>query len=360
MLLATWPAAVWFKEPRMLWIVPFVTLNTFVHSFISSRVFTCARHVNVAPLLKLELVTQVIALGVNIVGAYYGYGVLSLLVGQFVGSVIYTAASHLLPVNDHKDRWNMDPVLRKEILGFGRWIFFSSALTVVAGRGDSAMLGRLLGPASLGLYNLAANIADLPESLGSRLMNSVIYPTLSSTFKDAPENFSRMFYRLRFYFDGVAHTALGLLAAMSEWIIAFLYPDRYQGAGAMLSVFAFRTSIGLLAAPWESAFFARGHTHFGFRRSLITSIAVLVGMPLGYHWFGGVGVLWATVVARGTALLVLWPAAHVEGLIRYHRELLAPLFLVLGLALGSLLASGLTAWLPGVTVTSILQSFYQR
>ena len=217
----------------------------------------------------------------------------------------------------------MDPKIRHEVLRFGRWIFLSSALTVVATRGDSAMLGRMLGPAMLGLYNLATNIADLPETLGFRIVNSVVYPTLSRTYNEAPSTFRQVFYRLRFYFDAATHTALGGLAAMSAFVIDLLYDDRYQGASVILAVFAVRASIGVVVAPWESAFFARGQTHFGFRRALISSIALLIAMPLGFHWFGWQGVVWGTVVARATALLVLWPPAYLEGLAELATRALA-------------------------------------
>ncbi|MFT3927511.1 MAG: oligosaccharide flippase family protein [Myxococcales bacterium] len=333
-LLTTWPAAVWFKEPRMYWIVPLASLSTFVHSFVSSRVFSAHRHVRLGSILKLEFGTQTLAVIINLIGAYLGYGLISLLIGQFVGASVYCVCSHFLPGTRHRDRWHMDAKIRYEVLRFGRWIFLSSALTVVATRGDSAMLGRMLGPAMLGLYNLATNIADLPETLGFRIVNSVVYPTLSRTYNEAPSTFARVFYRLRLYFDAAAHTALGGLAAMSAFVIDLLYDDRYQGASVMLAVFAVRSSIGIMAAPWESAFFARGQTQFGFRRALVSSVALMIAMPLGYHWYGGQGVVWGTVLARASALLVLWPPAYTEGLLRFRRELLPLAFFGSGYALG--------------------------
>jgi O-antigen/teichoic acid export membrane protein len=333
-LAMTWPAALWFKEPQLLWVLPFASIATLVQGFSSTRMFTSARHVHLGPLVALELSRQVIMVAIGVTGAYLGHGVLALLVGQLVAAGVEVVGSHCLPCSRHRDRWNWDPQIRREILRFGRWIFFSSALTVVASRGDSALLGRYLGTASLGLYNLAVQIADLPESLGMRIVNTVLYPTLSITYQQEPHNFAKVYYRLRLYFDAVAHTALGGLCALSMFVIELLYDDRYLGAGAMLGVFALRSSVGLMSAPWESAFFARGHTHFGFRRSLITSAAVMIAMPLGYHYFGAAGVIWGTVVARATALLVLWPAAHAEGWLKLHREMLVPAFLVLGYTLG--------------------------
>ncbi len=334
-LLATWPAAVWFKEPRMYWIVPVATLSTFAHSFASSRIFSAHRHMRLGALLKLELVTQSVGVAINLIGAYLGYGLISLLIGQFVGAVLFAGLSHWLPGSAHRDKWHMDPKIRGDVLRFGRWIFFSSALTVVSTRGDSAMLGRVLGPATLGLYNLATNIADLPESLGFRIVNSVIYPTMSRTFQSAPETFSRVFYRIRLYFDAACHIALGGLAAMSGFLIELLYDERYHAASAMLAVFTVRASIGLMVTPWESAFFARGHTHFGFRRALLASISLLIAMPVGYALYGGIGVVWGTVFARATAFFVLWPPAYTERLIRFHRELLPVAFFGAGFVLGN-------------------------
>jgi O-antigen/teichoic acid export membrane protein len=184
------------------------------------------------------------------------------------------------------------------------------------------------------LYNLATNIADLPDSLGLRIANSVVYPTLSRTYNEARADFSKIYYRMRLYFDVAAHTSLGGLAAMSEWLVGVLYDERYHGASVMLGAFALRSAFALMAYPWETAFFASGVTHFQFRRSVVNSVSLLLLMPIGFSWLGPQGVIWGTVLARGTPLLVLWPAAHKAGWIRYHREALVPVFLGLGYALG--------------------------
>lgn len=354
-LAVTYPAALWFKEPRLLWILPIAASTAFIHGFASSRVFVCAKRVQVAALLKLELTTQIAAIIVNVAGAYYGYGVLALLVGQIVSTVLYTILSHFLP-GTHRDRWYQDAELRKEIIGFGRWIFFSSALTIVARGGDSAVLGRLLGTTSMGLYNLANTLSELPASLGNKLLNSVVYPTLSTTYHGAPQDFSKIYYRLRLYFDAVAHTVLGGLAAMAGWIVHFLYPDGYSGAGEMLAVLAFRASASLLGAPWESAYNARGQSHFVFRRSLLIAVSVLVAMPVGFHLFGSSGLLWGTVVAQAAAVLVFWPAAHEDRLLKLHREVLPIAFLAVGFALGTLLEAGLDALVPDISITAILKA----
>ncbi len=335
-LLCTYPAALWFNEPRMLWITPIASISTFVHSFTSSRVFWCRRHVRVLALSQLEIGTQLIVVGVSIAGAYMGYGVLALLIGNIASTFVHVIWSHFLPGTNHRDRWHMDPALRHDILKFGRWIFLSSALTVTATRGDQGLLGRLLGAGNLGLYNVALALAEMPETLGARLTSSIAYPTLSRTFQTEPGQFVQAYYRLRLYFDVLVHVALGGLCAMSGWVIALMYDSRYAEAGMMLQVLSVRTAVSMIAAPCEIALLAQGKSEYGFQRNLAMSIAVMIAMPVGYHYWGAGGLLWGTVAARVTSLFVLWPAARSQGFLRLHREVLPfPMFAV-GYALGLL------------------------
>jgi len=72
-----------------------------------------------------------------------------------------------------------------------------------------------------------------------------------------------------------------------------------------------------------------------FRRNLFVAISVLIFLPIGSYLAGMEGVLWATAVSRVAALVALWPAARVHGILRLERELLVPVFLAVGYALGS-------------------------
>ncbi len=335
MWIATYPAAILLKEPRLLWILPTASLATGLHGLVSSRVFTLRRRVHVMPLIRLELIVQALAVPVNVIGAYYGFGVIALLGGMIFSAIVHVVATHFLPGTDHRDRLHLDREHMGAILRFGRWIFMSSALTVVANRSDQGLMQRLLGAAQVGLYNVALGFAEMPEALANRVTHSVLYPILAEAHNKTPAEFGKVYYRLRFYYDAIGQTAVGGLAAMASWVINFLYDDRYAGAGPMLQVIAARTSVSLVATACETCFFAIGLSSFGFRRNVVVSIAMVSAMPVGYHYGGAAGLLWGTVAARASALLLLWPAARPRGFFKLHRELLAPAFLAFGYGLGT-------------------------
>lgn len=333
--LLTWPMAALFRERALLWILPAGALGSVLYGVTSMRACIMRRHLRPLPIALIEVGAQLAGMVATIVAAkYFALGVAALVVGTLANSLVHTGGSYLIP-HPHRDRFALEPQARQEIFAFGRWIFLASAVTFFAGRGDQFVLGRLLGAANLGLYNLALTLAEAPEALGNRVISGVLYPMYARVFQANPEDLPRVYYRSRLLFDALLHTALGGLYALSPLIIDLLYDDRYKAAYRMLQILALRTAFGLMAVPCETCLTARGLSVYGFRRNAFVAVSVLVLLPIGHHFWGIEGVLWATALSRVAALLALWPAARANGVLRLSRELLVPLFLGLGYLLGS-------------------------
>lgn len=348
---AAWPTAVLFQEPLLVQVLPAGAAASLIYGFQSARVLTLRRAVRPLPIVSLELGSQVVSSVVMIGLAWAGAGVWALVAGNLVAAAINTGGSFLLP-GIHRERFRIDPVARKEIAHFGQWIYFSSIVSFFAGRGDQLLLGRLLGAANLGLYNLGLALAEMPEALTNRVLGGVLYPTYARLQHEPPEKFREAYYRTRLAYDAVVHTTLGGLITLAPLVIDLLYDDRYFGATTMLQIVALRTSLGLLAAPCETALTSLGEPRYGFRRNLVVALASFALMPVGYALGGVRGVVWATTAARLPALAVLWPAARRRGFFRPWRELRAGLFLLIGMGLGLLAGTALAAvlrWLaPGL------------
>jgi O-antigen/teichoic acid export membrane protein len=331
-----WPLSRFFSEPQLLWILPVGSLVTVLQGFSSTRLFLMRRQVRSAPVVGLDLGSQVLAILITVLGARAGLGVAARVIGNLTSAAVRAAASHLLP-GTHRDGFGIDPVARRQILDFGRWIFAASALTFLANRGDVFLLGRFIGAAGLGIYNLALALAEIPDAIGQRVIAGVLYPAFCRGHREHPADMPRTYYRTRLAFDAVVHTALGGLAGLAPWLIDLLYDDRYQAAKAMLPVLALRMALVLMAQPCESYLTSLGLSRFGFRRHLFVVATMLPAMPLG-HWLGGtMGLLWASTLARISGLVALWPAARERGILRLHRELLVVVFLALGYGLARVL-----------------------
>ena len=332
--LLAWPLAQVYNEPQLLWLLPFGSFSTVIHGISSPRIFLLRKQVKPLALMMLTVGCQVIGVLTNITGAWLGFGVASLVAGGIVSNLVETVWSHFLPGSNHRVKFRIDAECRHEILHFGRWIFASSSLTSLAQRGDQLLLGRLLGAAGLGIYQIALTLAELPEALAANVVNGVIYPTLARVRNETPEAFADSYYQIRKWLDPLIHVGLGGLIGLSDWIIALLYDDRYLGAAGMMRILAIRASIQLLSTVCETCFLARGESRYGFRRNLFVTIMLMIAMPVGHAISGVQGVLWGSVVARSMALVALWPGAQKRGFLRLSRELLVVPYLGIGYALG--------------------------
>lgn len=354
----TYPLVLIYNNEReLLWILPVGAFATVLHGFQSPRVFLLRKEVRPLPLLKLDLSTQFIATALTVLLAYLGFGVKSMIISWLALSFMYAAGSYMLP-GDYRPKLRMDKDSRHEIMHFGRWIFFSSALTSVAQKGDQFLLGRLLGFAELGIYNIAQQLAEMPETMVSKVINSAVYPTLSRVKNEQPAVFSDAFYHIRGWLDPLIFIGLGGLIGMARWIIELFYDDRYLLAATVLQVLAARAGIQVLALLCETCFTAHGESQFSFKRNLFVSVTLMIAMPVGAWLYGFKGVLWGSVVARGTALFALWPEARRRGYVRLHREFLAVPYGAIGFAIAWLLV---TYGLPdGRTVQHWLACLFGR
>lgn len=337
-----WPLAWMFREPVLVWLVPIGALSAILDGLTSMRACLLRRRMEALPIARLELLSQLIGIVITVLAAArFELGVWSLVVGTLANTSVHTLGSHLLP-DPHRDRLRWQPAARREIFSFGRWIFASSAVTFLAGRGDQLLLGRMLGASSLGLYNVASSLADAPESLAQRFMSGVLYPLYARVVNERPDEMARVYYRSRVYFDASLQTALGGLYALAPWLVSLLYDARYQGAGFMLQLLSLRVALTLLAVPCESLLTAHGRAEFGFRANAVLAASTLGLLPAGYAVAGVRGVLWAMVASRAASLLTLWHAARKNGVLHLGRELVAPAFFVTGYSLGKALL-----WLLG-------------
>ncbi|HAA27014.1 MAG TPA: polysaccharide biosynthesis protein, partial [Cyanobacteria bacterium UBA8553] len=142
-LLIAWPISHFYAKPELLWLIPIVGLATLISGFDSTALLTLNRQLAVGKLAIFELMGQVISLIVMIVWAKFDPSIRALVAGTFVSAVFQLLWSHrLLPHQPNRFAWDKEAA--QKIFTFGKWIFFSTALTFLASQADRLILGKLI------------------------------------------------------------------------------------------------------------------------------------------------------------------------------------------------------------------------
>jgi len=114
---------------------------------------------------------------ISVLLAFSGYGVWSLVWNAVVAAVVTVALSWMY------SRWVPRVFLAlqevRKVIRFGSNLTGFSFINYFSRNLDNLLIGRFLGPASLGLYNLAYNLLLFPLTNISDVIGRVMFPALS-------------------------------------------------------------------------------------------------------------------------------------------------------------------------------------
>lgn len=330
-----WPEGSTYAAPELPLVLALTGLSAAIYGFQSTKMATADRHFQQKRLLVTEFAGQAAGLATMVVWGWLSPSIWALVAAGWVAAATTVVLSHAwLDGHDNRMRW--EKAALAELSGFGRWVFLSSALGVLAANGDRILLGGSIAVAEFGVYSIAVLLLGAIESGFGRLQTSVALPVLGAIARDEPARLSEAYYRIRVPLDCVLFFVAGLLFKAGDALVALLYDTRYAGAGGMLEIL----SLSILMWRYridEQAYLALGKTRYlaflNGLRCLSLFVAVPVLFAIGSTRYAVFGI---AVHAYVAIPCFIYLSARL-GLTQAKKEVIALPCLVLGYALGALL-----------------------
>jgi O-antigen/teichoic acid export membrane protein len=296
------PAGSTYATPVLPAVLLACSFVAVIQSFRSTKMFTANRHFSLARLTQIELISQLIGMAVTVGGAWMTRSVWAVVAGMVISTLATVLLSqYWLP--GPRNRFHWDKGALHELMEFGRWVFISSAVSVLAMNGDRILLGGFVGAETLGLYSIAVLIAGAIEGALSKLMSVVSFPALSEIVRTAPQRLPSVLTRLRLYSDSVLLFVAGLLFATGQLLIDLLYDHRYAAAGQMLRILSF-TMVASRYSMLNQAYLAMGYSKYLAWINVVSLAALFIAVPLAYRWFGFAGAI-AVIATKNLATVPL-------------------------------------------------------
>lgn len=283
-----WPVSRFYDDPRFLWLLPIVALNSIFQGFQSTALATLNRKMDLGKLTIFEFQMQIVSLTVMIVLAWFNRSIWAIVGGMLVGAFVKMLWSHRL-VPDHCDRLAWDKDAFKELISFGKWIFISTAMTFLAAQADRLILGKLFTFEMLGIYTVAFTFADLPRQVIQRISAQVMFPVISQYAHLPREALRAKILPKRWLL--MVGMALGLtfLICFGDLIILILYDDRYKQGAWMLPILALGLWPLMLSMTIDKALFAIGNPRFVALGNVCKFVYMLTLLPLAFAKMGVLG-----------------------------------------------------------------------
>ncbi len=332
-----------YSDPQLLPLICVGAITAVISGFNSTKLFTVNRKLVIGRLTVMEVTVQIIGVAVMAYWAWHYRSVWALIGGSLVTAFLKMVLSHaMLPGG--KNRFQFEREAFVDLIRFGRWIFLSTAALFIAAQGDRLLLGIYVSKAVLGVYSIAYFLSEALAQMIAFVTRRVFLPAFSRVVRDNPERLRQNYYKVRLRLDALTLPAAGALMVLGSDIVRLLYTDDYAAAGPMLEVLAIRVAFACTLPTAVSCLLAMGDSKSVFASNLGKTVAMLAGIPLGWHFGEMQGVLWVIALSELGSLPILWWRMHAHGLLSLPREALAVGFVGLGYAVGWLLSIPLS-WL---------------
>lgn len=297
------PAARFYDAPELAWYLPVAGLTAILSGLLPTRVETANRHLQLARLTAMELVSSLVTVALTVALAAMLRSAWALVIALVLGSAIRVViADRMLP--GERNRFGIDPDSGRELRAFGKWIFPSTIVGFVIAQGDKMILGKYLTLGALGLYNIAFFLASVPLMLGMAVVGRILIPV----YRDSPpsesrENFLRL-RRFRTMMTGGFLVVLVMMALLGPALVGFLYDPRYAAAGPLVTLIACATIPQLIVLSYDQAALAAGDSRQFFVVTLIRAVLFIALFLPGVH-FGGIA---GGLLGQALAAILSYPA----------------------------------------------------
>lgn len=248
------PLALFFSSPASAQFLFFAGLIPLVKGFINPAIVSFQKNLEFQKEFNLRLAILVLESLTAIALAFLTRSVVSLIFGLLAGATLEVLLSFVFC--RPRPRLYFEREKFNKILGRGKWITLTGIFSCLVDQGDDAIVGRLLGVSSLGLYQMAYKISNLPFTEITDVFSRVTFPIYTKITKDKEEvfkNFKRVLL-LTIFFVVPAATIIFLFP---EAIIKIVLGEKWLGAAQalrILAIFGLTRAIGGVAGPILFAF----------------------------------------------------------------------------------------------------------
>jgi O-antigen/teichoic acid export membrane protein len=316
-------------------VIAVTSFQAVLSGFQSTRMASALRNFDQRRLTQIALIAQVSGLVVMVAIGLATRSIWALVAGSLVAPLATTILSHAW-MDGHRNAVRWDKGALGELISFGRWVFVSSALFVLAANGDRLLLGGFVDAHTLGLYAIALQMVAAIEGGLSKLFMSVSLPALSEVARTDPSRLREAYYKLRVPGDLLLLFMAGLLFAAGQLVIDVLYDDRYAAAGGMLQVLAlslFTVRYGVA----EQMYLAVGRPRYLAIVNLVRLISLYALVPALYLLAGTTAAIWGIALHALATLPFIFAFNARLGLNDWRRESIVLLALPAGYLFGACL-----------------------
>lgn len=346
---ASYPAAVFYDEPRMQDIMLVIALNYAINPFGSLTYAWLMREMRFDSVAVMRLSAALSGAFVSIFLAWRNFGAISLAYGALASTV----ANALMAIFFRPRSFPWMPGLSemRRVLAFGSKVSFSNIVGVIAGGAPELFIGKFQDLATAGLYSRANGLVQMFNRLVTDAVNAVCLPWFSKQSQEKG-GIAESFLTATAYVSVVGWLFCIMLLCEAYPIIRLLYGEQWDQSVTLTRLLSVAMAFSVPASLCYAALMSVGAVDIILRLTLFGAIltVLLVSVGVAYGAFG-VGCAAITIACIGSCVNLWWTARRINlPLSALGRTLLLSGKTILPAAIGPMIA----LWIFGPKPDSLI------
>ena len=248
------PLANFFSSPQAINFLFLASLVPLIRGFINPSIVKFQKNLEFRKEFNLRLAILLIESLTAIVGALWTRSIVSLIFALIVGAGLEVVFSFVFCRPRPHFIWEGQKA--KKIISQGKWVTLTGVFSYLVDQGDDAVVGKILGMGSLGLYQMAYKISNLPFTEITDVASQVTFPVYSKITQDKTR-VKRAFKKTLLAIVFLVVPGVAIIFFFPELIIKIILGEQWLGAAQalrVLALFGLTRAIGGSVSPILFAF----------------------------------------------------------------------------------------------------------
>ncbi|MGI9499572.1 MAG: lipopolysaccharide biosynthesis protein [Geminicoccaceae bacterium] len=310
------PAAELFDEPRLAPIIAALSVSPLLLGLQNIGVVDFRKSLDFRRDFLFMAGAKVAAVIVTICLAMLWRNYWALVGGIVGGNLWRVVASYAM--HPHRPKGSLAGW--RELFAFTKWLLLQNVLLYFRNRADRLVIGRVLGAATLGVYTLAYELANLVTSELIAPVRRALLPGFSM-LSDEPARMRGMFvdvFALTLWIGAPIPIGIGLLA---EPLVALLLGNSWAAAVPVIQMLVIAGFAALLSSGSQPVYLAYGRPEIQTLLVGLSAVLLLPAIIAGVALKGAIGAAIAVVVVQ--TLIALVDILIVTSLLQLDRKVIA-------------------------------------
>lgn len=188
----------------------------------------------------------------------------------------------------------------KELFSFGKWLLSSSILVFLLTQGDDIFVGKLLGVAALGLYQMAYRISNMPATEISHIISQVTFPAYSK-LQDNIDKLRKAYLKVLQVTAFLSFPIAGLIFILAPNFTRIFLGEKWMPMVPAMQVLAFWGLIHSIGATIGPILQGAGRPELATKLQVVKLVILLI---LIYPLTKSLGILGAALAVVLSAILL--------------------------------------------------------